>query len=107
MMLGGFSRVMRRIEMMGVRDVRVMRGFLVMPGCVVLLGFFMMMGRVFVMFRRFLMMFDRRMLSHWNSLLRIAPPSSGRGDVTLHCLANGAMFGERPGELRRFEDNTL
>ena len=54
--LGGFVGEMRGVEMVGVGDVRVMRGFLVRTGVVMFRGFLVMACRVFVMLRRFPMM---------------------------------------------------
>ena len=56
---GGFVGEMRGVEMVGVGDVRVMRGFFVSTGVVMFRGFLVMTRRVFVMFRRFSMMLCR------------------------------------------------
>lgn len=54
--LGGFVGEMRGVEMVGVGDVRVMRGFFVSTRVVMFRGFLVMACRVFVMLRRFPMM---------------------------------------------------
>jgi hypothetical protein len=53
---GGFVGEMRGVEMVGVGDVRVMRGFFVRTRVVMFRGFLVMACRVFVMLRRFPMM---------------------------------------------------
>ena len=48
--LGGFVGEMLGVEMVGVGDVRVMRGFFVRTGVVMFRRLLVMMCRVFVMF---------------------------------------------------------
>ena len=50
--LSGLSRMMRRVEMMPVRDVCVMSRFLVAAGFVMLRGLFVMLGGVPMVLRR-------------------------------------------------------
>ena len=51
--LGGVTGMLRSVELMGVRDVRVMRRCFVRPRIMVLRRLLMMMRRLFVMVRRF------------------------------------------------------
>jgi hypothetical protein len=51
-------RVLGRVQMMRVRYVRVMRGFLVIAALVRLRGFGVVMGSLRVMVGRLLVMFD-------------------------------------------------
>lgn len=57
-----------RMQVMPVRDMRVVRRLLVVPGFMVLRRFFVMARSMFEMFGRLLMMF-RRLLRH-----RAGPP---------------------------------
>jgi len=67
--LGRFVGEMRGVEMVGVGDVRVMRGFFVSTGVVMFRGFLVMACRMFVMLRRFPMMFCC-LLGHLGLLFR-------------------------------------
>jgi hypothetical protein len=58
MMLGGFSRVMRRVLGMPMGNMGMMASLLVIPGFVVLAGFTMMFRGVLVMLGRFLVVLD-------------------------------------------------
>jgi hypothetical protein len=62
--LGGFMRMMRCMDSMGMGGVGMMPGFLVMAGGVMLGGFLVVMRRVLVMLRCGFVMFFVFVLAH-------------------------------------------
>ena len=56
-MLCGFFRLLSSVQVVSVRDVRMMRRFFVAPALMVLRRFFVVSGRMFMVLGRFQMMF--------------------------------------------------
>lgn len=76
-MFGRLFGVMSRVQMMSVRDVRVMCGLFMLADLVMLGGFAMMARGMFVMLSRFVMVFCPFVCCHRDPLSLISPGAEG------------------------------